>query len=53
MKGVFVVKDDYLTLYKSYKGWVNVMYIAKDGSDFIGWIPEKKVKIVGQYGRNP
>ena len=52
-KGVFVVTGNYLTVYKSYKGWVNVMYVAKDGEDFIGWLPENKVKIVGQYGRNP
>jgi len=53
IKGVFVVKGNYLTAYKSYKGWVNVMYVAKDGEDFIGWLPESKVKIVGQYGLNP
>jgi len=29
------------------------MYVAKDGEDFIGWLPESKVKIVGQYGSNP
>ncbi|MFA6179327.1 MAG: hypothetical protein WC696_06935 [Candidatus Methylopumilus sp.] len=52
IKGVFVVKGNYLPVYKSYKGWVNVMYVAKDGEDFIGWLPENKVKVVGQYGRN-
>lgn len=52
-KGLFVVKGNYLTVYKSYNGWINVMYVAKSGEDFIGWLPESKVKIVGQYGRNP
>lgn len=53
MKGVFVVKNIYLTVYTLYKGWVNVMYVAKDGEDFIGWLPESKIKVMGQYGRNP
>lgn len=52
INGVFVVKGNYLTVYKSYKGWINVMYVAKNGEDFIGWLPESKVKIVGQYGNN-
>jgi len=47
IKGLYVVKGNYLTVYKSYKGWVNVMYLAKSGEDFIGWLPESKVKIVG------
>ena len=42
IKGIFVVKGNYLTAYKSYKG-----------EDLIGCLPESKVKIVGQYGRNP
>lgn len=53
MGNVYVVKGNFLTLYKSYKGWVNVMYIAKDGKDFIGWVPQNRVKTVGQYGHNP
>ncbi len=52
IEGIFVVKDCYLTVYKSYKGWVNVMYVVKDGGDFIGWLPESKVKVLGQYGRS-
>jgi hypothetical protein len=53
MKGVFVVKGDVLTVYKSYEGWANVMFIAKKGGDFMGWVPENRVKINGQYGQNP
>jgi hypothetical protein len=53
MKGVFVIKGDYLTVYKPYKGWLNVMYIAKNGKDYIGWISSRQVKFVGQYGNNP
>lgn len=52
IKALYVTKGSYLTVYKSYKDWVNVMYVVKD-ADFIGWLPERKVKIVGQYGRNP
>jgi hypothetical protein len=53
MKGVFVIKGNYLTVYKSYKGWVMAMYVAKNGEDFTGWLPESKVKVVGQYGQYP
>ncbi|HEY0842838.1 hypothetical protein [Methylotenera sp.] len=53
VKGVFVIKGDSLTVYKSYDGWVNVMFIGKDGEDFIGWVQESKIKVIGQYGRNP
>ena len=53
MNGVFVIKGDWLTVYRSYKDWLDVMYIAKDGQDYIGWVPAKQVKINGQYGNNP
>ncbi|HSI44526.1 MAG TPA: hypothetical protein VK949_09305 [Methylotenera sp.] len=53
IKGMFVIKGNYLTVYKSYKGWVNVMYVANSGEDVIGWLPESKVKIMAQYGRYP
>ena len=53
MKGVFVFKGDYLTLYKSYKGWVSVMFVGKNGESVEGWVQESKVNTVGQYGRNP
>lgn len=52
MKGVFVIKDDVLTVYKTFNGWANVMYIAKNGDDFIGWVLEKGIKEIGQYGQN-
>ncbi len=45
-----IFQGNYLTVYQSYKGWINVMYIAKDGIDFIGWLPDNKAKIIGQYG---
>ena len=53
MKGIFVIKGDSLTVYNPYKGWLNVLYVAKDGEDYIGWILSKQVKIIGQYGNNP
>jgi riboflavin synthase alpha subunit len=53
MKGIFVIKGDSLTVYKSYKDWFNVMYIAKDGEDYTGWVSSKQIKINGQYGNNP
>jgi hypothetical protein len=53
MKGVYVIKGDSLAVYKSYKDWLKVMYIAKDGEDYIAWVSSKQVKIIGQYGNNP
>lgn len=53
MDGVFVIKGDSLTIYKPYKDWLNVMYIAKDGEDYMGWVSAKQVKVNGQYGKNP
>ena len=53
MKGVFVIEGDVLTVYKSFEGWANVMYIAKNGDDFMGWVLEKRIKGIGQYGHNP
>lgn len=53
MKGVFVIGGDVLTVYKSFEGWANVMYIARNGDDFMGWVLEKRIKKIGQYGHNP
>lgn len=53
MKDVFVIAGDMLTVYKPFDGWVNVMYISKDGNDFMGWVDEKRIKKIGQYGLNP
>ena len=36
-----------VTVYKPYKRWVNVMFIAKNGDDFVGWVPSNRVKVVG------
>jgi hypothetical protein len=51
IKDVHIPKGSYLPVYQSYRGWINVMYIAKDGKDFIGWLPDNKAKIIGQYGQ--
>ena len=29
------------------------MYIANDGTDISGWVQNRRLKIVGQYGNNP
>lgn len=52
MKGVFVIKGDVLTVYKSYKGWANVMFIGKE-DDYIGWVPENRLNLGGHYGPKP
>lgn len=51
-KGVFLIPGNVVTVYKSYDGWANVMYIAKDGEDFIGWVREDRLRMIGQYGNN-
>ena len=53
MKNVFVINGNVLTVYKSHNGWANVMFIAKSGEDFMGWVSENRIKITGQYGQNP
>jgi hypothetical protein len=53
MKKTFVIKGDSLTVYKTYDGWANVMFIGKKGNDYTGWVRESKIKLIRQYGRNP
>jgi hypothetical protein len=53
VKGIIVIPGDVVTVYKSYDGWANVMYIAKDGEDFMGWVKEDRLRRIGQYGANP
>jgi hypothetical protein len=43
MEKVFVIKGDSLTVYKPYKDWLNVMYIAKDGEDYTGWVSARQI----------
>ncbi|WP_251029730.1 hypothetical protein [Pseudomonas fluorescens] len=50
-KKVYVIPNDGLTVYASSdSGWAQVMYIAKDGQDFTGWVEEKRLKLLGHYG---
>jgi len=52
-KKVYVIPNDSLTVYASSdSGWAQVMYIAKDGQDFTGWVEEKRLKLLGHYGAN-
>ena len=53
IKGVTAAPGNYLTIYKPYQRWVNVMFIAKNGENVIGWVPKDRIKIAGQYGNNP
>jgi len=53
-KKVFVVPGDGLTVYASTEdGWDQVMYIAKNGDDFSGWVEEKRVELGQHYGGDP
>ncbi|NBF06438.1 SH3 domain-containing protein [Pseudomonas sp. Fl5BN2] len=48
---LYVVPDDVLTAYASSdNGWTQVMYIAKDGEDYTGWVEEKRLQLGGHYG---
>ncbi|MGC5700520.1 SH3 domain-containing protein [Pseudomonas sp. NFXW11] len=50
-KQLFVVPSDGLTLYASTEdGWAQVMYIAKDGEDYSGWVEEKRLQQGEHYG---
>lgn len=49
----YAMPGDYLTLYKLHESWAHAMFIAKNGEDVIAWVPKNRLKIVGQYGRNP
>ncbi|NVZ62003.1 hypothetical protein HX867_07890 [Pseudomonas gingeri] len=53
-KKVFVVPGDSLTVYASTEdGWAQVMYIAKGGEDFSGWVEENRVELGQHYGGDP
>lgn len=49
---VFVIPGDVLTVYQSYQGWAQVLFIAGNGDDLLAWVVEQRLKIVGRYGRN-
>ena len=50
-KKLFVIPGDSLTVYASSEsGWAQVMYIAKDGQDYSGWVEEKRLKLGDHYG---
>ena len=51
--GKSIRSGSHVTLYKKQGGWFNVMYIANDGTDISGWVQNRRLKIVGQYGNNP
>ena len=53
IKGAYAAPGNVLTLYKQHMRWSNVMFIAKNGNDVVAWVPSDRLKIVGQYGRNP
>jgi hypothetical protein len=46
----FIVRGDNVTVYKPYKGWMQVMYIAKTGDDYSGWVKETELKMEGTMG---
>lgn len=50
-KKLFVIPGDSLTVYASSEsGWAQVMYIAKNGEDYTGWVEEKRLKLGDHYG---
>ncbi|MFD0912620.1 lysozyme inhibitor LprI family protein [Methylophilus luteus] len=54
LKNANVAQSSYFTVYGLNKGhdWAYVMYIAKNGDDFMGWLPMSDIKIIGPYGSN-
>lgn len=47
--GHFIIPSDSVIAYQEYKNqrktWLYVMFVAKDGTDTVGWILEKDLKI--------
>lgn len=46
----FIVRGDHVIVYKPYKGWMQVMYVAKSGDDYTGWVRENEIKETGTMG---
>lgn len=57
IKGRVAAAGKSVTVYKHHRQWSNVMVMAEDEDGEIDgvvvWVPSKRLKIVGQYGRNP
>ena len=57
IKGRFAAPGKSVTVYKHHRQWSNVMVMLKDEDGevdgVLAWVPSKRLKIVGQYGRNP
>lgn len=57
IKGRFATAGKSATVYKHHRQWSNVMLIVVDdqgeAEDIVAWVPSKRLKITGQYGRNP
>ncbi len=50
-KTLYVIPGDGLTVYASSEdGWAQVMYIAKGGEDYTGWVDEKRLLLGKHYG---
>lgn len=50
-KKLYVIPGDGLTVYASSdSGWTQIMYIAKDGEDYSGWVEEKRLQLGSHYG---
>jgi hypothetical protein len=52
-KSLFVIPGDSLTAYTesgSQGEWTSVMYIAKDGEDYSGWVKTNRLKFRGAAG---
>ena len=51
LPGVFVIRGDSLIAYTAFKGWLSVAYIAADGRQVDGWVPENaRLKYSGRIG---
>ncbi|QXI30408.1 SH3 domain-containing protein [Pseudomonas vanderleydeniana] len=52
-KKVFIIPGDSVTIYASTQDdWAQVMYVAKGGKDFTGWIEESRLKLGDHLGGN-
>lgn len=54
-KHVFVVPGDRLVAYSesgAKSEWTSVMYVAKNGQDYSGWVRTERLRFTGAFGAN-
>ncbi|MDR6674434.1 hypothetical protein [Xanthomonas sp. 1678] len=48
-RAIFVVQGDTLTAYVRWNDWLQVRYLARDGRDYLIWLPVARVRLLQPY----